>query len=169
MTPRRPSLANVVDGVVAGAAAAALSPAPSTLHALLSTGKPLEAALAAGTLLRPQETRSSRLLVAALPVHATVSLGWALVLSPVLPRRFAAVSGAAAGLAIAAFDLGVVGRHFPRIRELPRAPQVADHLAYGAVVGAVLSRRRARRAAAAASRRARCAPHGRRDGVGSHR
>jgi hypothetical protein len=31
---------------------------------------------------------------------------------------------------------------FPRIRALPQAPQVADHLAYGATVGAVLSSRR---------------------------
>ena len=38
-------------------------------------------------------------------------------------------------------DLGVVGRRLPRIRALPLLPQVADHVAYGAAVGAVLSRR----------------------------
>jgi hypothetical protein len=46
------------------------------------------------------------------------------------------------GLAIAALDLGIGGRLFPRIRALPPAPQVADHVAYGATVGYVLARRR---------------------------
>ncbi|MBA2331824.1 MAG: hypothetical protein H0V94_03430, partial [Actinobacteria bacterium] len=50
--------------------------------------------------------------------------------------------GAAAGLAIAALDLGVAGHRFPRVRALPLAPQILDHLAYGAVVGSVLERRR---------------------------
>ncbi len=49
---------------------------------------------------------------------------------------------ALAGLAIAALDLGVVGRRYPRIRALATMPQVLDHVAYGATVGAVLSRRR---------------------------
>ena len=47
----------------------------------------------------------------------------------------------------AAFDLGVVGRRYPRIRALRQAPQVADHIAYGAVVGAVLAARRRARSA----------------------
>jgi hypothetical protein len=47
-----------------------------------------------------------------------------------------------AGLAIAALDLGVLGRRVPRIRALPLLPQVLDHVAYGATVGAVLSARR---------------------------
>jgi hypothetical protein len=48
--------------------------------------------------------------------------------------------GAASGLAIAALDLGVIGRRVPAIRRLPLAPQLADHALFGAVVG-VLSRR----------------------------
>jgi len=60
----------------------------------------------------------------------------------VLPDRRTVALGAAAGLAIAALDLGVIGRRFPRIRALSQAPQVADHLAFGALVGAVVSRRR---------------------------
>jgi hypothetical protein len=78
-------------------------------------------------------------------VHLTVSLGWAVVLVRVLPRRKTTWAGAVAGLGIAAFDLGVVGRLFPRIRALPLLPQLADHVVYGAAVGFVLERRRGRR------------------------
>jgi hypothetical protein len=46
--------------------------------------------------------------------------------------------GAVAGLAVAALDLGVVGRRFPRVRALPQAPQWLDHVAYGMLVTAVL-------------------------------
>jgi hypothetical protein len=49
--------------------------------------------------------------------------------------------GAAAGVGIAALDLGVGGRLFPRIGALPVLPQLADHAAYGATVGYVLALR----------------------------
>ena len=129
------------DGLVAGAVAAVLSGAPSTLHALLTRTSPLEATLAAGTLLAPGARRPAVLLLAAVPVHVALSLGWALLLAAVLPRRRTVAWGTLSGLAIAALDLGVVGRRYPRIRALAPLPQVLDHLAYGAVVGAVLSRR----------------------------
>ena len=76
-----------------------------------------------------------------MPVHLALSLGWALVLARALPRRRPTLEGAAAGLAIAALDLGLLGRRLPAIRALPVLPQVADHVAYGAVVGAILGRR----------------------------
>ena len=129
------------DGLAAGAVAAVLSGAPSTLHALATRTSPLEATLAAGTLLAPQARRPAVLLLAAVPVHVALSLGWALLLAAVLPHRRTVAWGVLAGVAIAAFDLGVVGRRFPRIRALPALPQVLDHVAYGATVGAVLSRR----------------------------
>ena len=134
------------DAAVAGAVAAVLSGAPSTAHALLTGADPFEASLAAGTLLLPSERRASRLLPAALAAHGALSLGWAVVLAVVLPRRRTVAWSLPAGLGIAALDLGVVGRRYPRIRALPLAPQVLDHLAYAAAVGSVLSRRRARRA-----------------------
>ena len=90
----------------------------------------------------PRETRRSRLVAAAVPVHVAVSLGWSVVLAHVLPRRPTLVQGVVAGLAIAAFDLGTVGRTFPRIRSLPLGPQLADHALYGAVVARVLAGRR---------------------------
>lgn len=132
------------DALAAGAVGALVSGAPSTVHALLTGGRPLEASLAAGTLVLRRERRPGRLLLAAVPVHIGLSLGWALVLVAVLPRRRTAAFGALAGLGIAAIDLRLVGRRFARIRALPQAPQVADHLAYGATVGAVLSIRRSR-------------------------
>ena len=132
------------DGLAAGSAAAILSAAPSTAHALLTGRDPLEASLAAGTLVLPGEERPGPLLLAAAPVHVALSIGWALVLAVALPRRRTAAWAMLAGLGIAALDLGVIAPRFPRIRALPQLPQVADHLAYGAVVGAVLAARRRR-------------------------
>ena len=119
-----------------------VSGAPSTLYALATGRHPLEATVAAGSLLLPNETRRARLVLAAVPVHLALSLGWGVVLAAVLPRRRTVVAGVAAGLAIAALDLGVVGRRFPKIRALPLAPQIADHVAFGATAGWVLARRR---------------------------
>jgi hypothetical protein len=120
----------------AAAWAAVLSGIPSTVHALASGRDPLEATLAAGSILLPRETRHRRLVAAAVPVHVALSLGWTVVLDRAGVRGTRA--GAAAGLAIAALDLGVVGRRIPRIRALPLLPQVADHAAFGAVAGRLL-------------------------------
>ena len=130
------------DGLTAGFVAAILSGLPSTFWSLAARRDPLEATIAAGSLLLPSERRRALLVAAAVPVHLSLSLGWALVLARVLPRGRETTAGAVAGLGIAALDLGVIGRRFPRIRALPLLPQVADHLAFGATVGYVLDRRR---------------------------
>jgi hypothetical protein len=127
--------------LAAGAVAALVSGAPSTLHALARRRDPLEATLAAGSLLLPRERRRARLAAAAVPVHVALSLGWALLLERALPQRPSPLAGAAAGAAIAAFDLGLVGRRFPRVRALPVGPQVADHVLYGWTVALVLRHR----------------------------
>lgn len=129
------------DGLAAGAVAAIPSVLPSTLHALITGRDPLEATVAAGSILLPREQRRSVLLAAAVPVHVALSLGWGVVLAGTL-RRPTVPRGIAAGLAIAALDLGVVGRRFPRVRALPLLPQLADHAAYGAAAAAMLRRRR---------------------------
>jgi hypothetical protein len=134
----------VHDALHAGLIAAAVSGAPSTAIALARGEDLLDGALAAGTLLLPRETRPPRLLAAAVPVHVTISLGWAFTLERVLPARNEPLTGALAGLAIAALDLGVIGRRLPRIRALPQPRQWADHVAYGLTVGLVLARRRRR-------------------------
>ena len=119
------------DGLAAGAAAAVLSGIPSTLVTMARGEDVLESTRAVGGTV-----------IAGAAAHVVISLGWGAVLERVLPRRRTVAWGAAAGLAIAALDLGVVGRHLPRIRALPAGRQVLDHVAYGAVVGAVLNRRR---------------------------
>lgn len=132
------------DALAAGAVAAVVSGAPSTAHALLTGRDPLEASYAAGTILLPDERRPSRLLLAAVPVHLGLCFGWALVFAVALPRRRTVVPATLGGLGIAALDLGLVGRRIRRIRALPQLPQVADHVAYGVVVGLVLHFRRMR-------------------------
>jgi hypothetical protein len=127
---------------VAGSVAAAVSGLPSTVWELACGGDPLRATIAAGSMLLPSETRRVRLVAAAVPIHVFLSLGWGVVLAHLLPRRPRSVDGAVAGLAIAALDLGLVARLFPRIRSLPLGPQLADHAVYGATVASVLARRR---------------------------
>jgi hypothetical protein len=123
----------------AAAAAAVLSGIPSTVHSLASGRDPLEPTLAAGSVLLPREQRPLRLLAAAVPVHLALSLGWTLALDRAGVRG--ARAGALAGLAIAALDLGMVGRRFPRVRALPLLPQLADHAVFGAVTAALLRER----------------------------
>jgi hypothetical protein len=136
----------VRDGLVAGSVAAVAGGMPSTLHALATGGDVLESTRAAGSIALPRSKDEEALLAAGANVHAALSLFWGVVLAHVIPRDARApVSvgvGAIGGLAIAALDLGLVARPFPRIRALPRLPQVADHVAFGAVVGAVLAWRR---------------------------
>lgn len=120
----------------AAAWAAALSGIPSTLHALATGRDPLEAALAAGSVLLPRETSRAKLVAAAVPVHLALSLAWTLALDRAGVRG--ARRGALAGLAIAALDLGLVGRVFPHIGALPLVPQLADHVAFGAIAGLLL-------------------------------
>ena len=122
----------------AAAWAAALSGLPSTLHALATGRDPLEAAVAAGALLLPAETRRTRLLFAALPVHLALSLSWTVALDRAGIRT--ARGGALAGLAIAALDLGVASHAFPRVRALPLGPQLADHAAFGAIAARLLAK-----------------------------
>jgi hypothetical protein len=122
----------------AGMWAGVLGGVPSTLHAIATGRDPLEATLAAGSLLLPLETRRWRLLAAAVPVHLGVSLAWALVLERARVRG--AARGAAAGLGIAVVGLGAGRALSPRFRAPPLLAQVADHVAYGAIAGAVLER-----------------------------
>ena len=133
------------DGVVAGAVAWVSAGLPSTLHAIAAGSDLLAPVQAAGTLLLAPGSSVPALLAGGVLAHTGLSLGWAGVLALTLPQRLTVPAGAAAGLLIAGLDLGVVGRRYPAIAALPTAPQVADHLAFGAVVGLVVRRRRRRR------------------------
>jgi hypothetical protein len=124
--------------VKAGLAGAAVSGLPSTVITLARRESLLDGARAAGAIVLPRETRTPVLLLAAVPVHLGLSLGWAAVIAR-LPRQ-GATFGVLAGLAIAAVDLGVIGRRIPAIRALPQKRQWADHVAYGLSVSLVLKR-----------------------------
>ena len=123
--------------IIAVAAAGTVSGLPSTVHALVTSGSALAATRAAGALLGRASV--PRGIVA----HVTLSVSWGYLLAKTLPAGHRVAAGLVAGAAIAALDLGVVGRHVPAIRALPQLPQWADHLAFGAVLGAVLDAREA--------------------------
>ena len=149
------------DGLAAGAAGALLSGIPSSLLTLARGDDLLASTRAVGRALFPTNDDDFVLLPAGVVGHVAISLGWGVVLEAVLPRRRTVLAGALAGLAIAALDLRVVGRRLPAIRRLPLRRQVLDHVAYGAVVGAVLIRR------PRLSRRRAAWPAGGRRGAGS--
>ena len=141
----RPCREVLLDGLAAGAVAGLLSGIPSTAHALLTGRDPLAAARAAGNLLLPADAEPGALLLAGGLAHAVLSLGWGTVLAMAVRRTSLppVAVGVAAGAAIAAADLGLLahgpaGRRWPLIRALAVGPQVADHLAFGAIAGAVL-------------------------------
>jgi len=140
------------DVLAAGVVAAAASGVPSTAWTVARGGDVLAGARAAGAMVLPGERRTMPLLAAAVPVHLALSIGWAFVLGSVLPARREPLFGTVAGLAIAALDLGLVGRRIPAIREVEQLPQWLDHAAYGFAVGTVLHRRHAARAPAEAPR-----------------
>ena len=124
--------------------AAAVSGLPSTAYNLAAGRDPLEATKAAGAMVVGDDAPALAQLAAAAPVHVAVSFFWASVLERALPERGRVAWGAFGGLAIAAFDLGVVGRRAPAIRRLPLVPQLADHALFGAIVGACHRRDRHR-------------------------
>ncbi|WP_181320045.1 hypothetical protein [Saccharothrix carnea] len=106
---------------------------PSTVHALWTGGDVLRSTRAAATLL------GGTGVIRGAVAHLGVSACWVVVLAAVDRRwRLDARRGAVAGAVIAVVDLEVVGRRFPAVRALHRGAQWADHLAFGALVGAVL-------------------------------
>lgn len=126
---------HVARTVRVAAVAAVLGGLPSTVCAAVTGGDVLAATRAAGTLVPGRRSRPS--LLGGVVVHLAVTAGWTTVLMAAGRRRPLGVAGGlAAGAAIAALDLELIGRHYPAIRALPRAPQWLDHLAFGAVVGA---------------------------------
>ncbi|HWF50907.1 MAG TPA: hypothetical protein VG294_09735 [Solirubrobacteraceae bacterium] len=125
-------------------AAAIFSGAPSTLHALLSQGSVpaagayvVDATRAIGTLVPPGRPG----LVRGAVLHVAISAVCAEALARALPRRRSAAWGAGAGLAIGVVNVGMIGRRFPAIRELPLLPQLADHVMFGVLFAVVADRR----------------------------
>ena len=115
-----------------------MSGGPSTVHALATGRNLLASTRAAGTLLPGRRAQPG--LVAGGVVHVGVSAFWGVVLGLTLPRHHTAAWGALAGLGIAAISLPAGGRSRPVLAALPQAPQWADNVAFGFVIGWLLSR-----------------------------
>ena len=130
------------DTLIAGFCAAVLSGIPSTVYAWLVGDDLMQATRAAGAMLIPANSSDAWLFAAATVVHGSISLFWATVLSLVLPRERTTLWAIAALAIIAVLDLRGIGPLFPEVYALPYWPQFADHLAFGAVLGAVLQWRR---------------------------
>ena len=129
---------SLADVAITTAVTSVVSGAPSTVHAFATGRGVLDAARAAGTLLPGRDDRPG--LIAGGVVHAVVSAFWGVVLGVLLPRRNTAAWGAAAGLGIAAISLPWAKRHRPAIAALPQGPQWLDNVAFGFVMGWLLSR-----------------------------
>ncbi len=121
---------------IAAVSAGILSGIPSTMWALTTDGDPWEATVAAGAIVLGREASFGALLVVATVVHGGMSCFWAGVLCAFLPARRTVFWGVFADGLIALLDILVIGRFIPTIRALAFLPQLADHLMFGAVVGA---------------------------------
>ena len=123
------------DLLPAALVAGIFSGTPSTIHALVTRRSLRAAVTAAGELLgRPGVVRGAI-------AHSFLAIGWTSVLLVALPRRATVAWGAVAGAVIGVADLAIADRCFPAIAALPRLPQLADHIAFGALVGAVVTAR----------------------------
>jgi hypothetical protein len=124
--------------------AATISGLPSTLHAAIkrrslraAANYVYDATRAVGTLVPPSRPGFGRGLV----VHLAISMLCGETLARTLPRDHAVEWGAAYGLVIGVINVGVIGRSFPAIRDLPLVPQIADNVMFGTVFAAALDRR----------------------------
>lgn len=128
--------------MIAAILAGILSGIPSTAWAFAAGTDPWEATVAAGAAVVGTDAPFGRLLAAAAVAHCTMSCFWAGVLCALLPARRTVFWGVIAGGLIALLDILFIGRFIPSIRALAFLPQLADHLMFGAVVGASIRFRR---------------------------
>ena len=126
------------DGLIAALFAGIFSGIPSTLYAFFSGGDIYKATLAAGSILIGPNASFESLIVSAVIVHSSLSIFWATLLSVILPKRFIFVWAIVAAAGIAILDLLIIGQMFPLIEALSFLPQLADHIAFGGIVGVVL-------------------------------
>lgn len=92
-------------------------------------------------MLLPHETSTAKLVAAAAVVHPAVSLFWSVVLWRTLPRRATLEWAMLAAVLIGLLDLKVIApAFFPAVAALGFWPQMADHLAWGAVFGLTVQR-----------------------------
>jgi hypothetical protein len=128
---------------IAGGAATLLSGIPSTVYALVTGGDVTAATRAAGAMLIAPAASLPALFAAAALVHVCVSFFWAAILIRVLPRKAVVGWAILASAAIGWLDLRLIATaFFPEVARLEIAPQIADHLMWGATLGLALARLR---------------------------
>ena len=72
--------------------------------------------------------------------HFAISVVVGETFGRVLPTRHSRRWGAAAGAGVGIVGVGIIGRRYPSIRELPFGPQLADNVAFGIIFAAVADR-----------------------------
>jgi hypothetical protein len=128
--------------LVAGGWAGVLSGIPSTVYLLLTGGDFFTAVDALVAMVTTNDLPTLYRISIAAAVHFAVSFFWASVLVVLMPRRAPIIGALIASVLIALLDLGLIAPHFfPEVAALAFIPQLADHLAWGATVGAVLRAR----------------------------
>ena len=129
--------------LIAGGLAGLVGGIPSTVYLLVTGGDVLESLNAVVAMVSANDLPILQRIAVAAAVHFAVSLLWALVLVVLIPRRTAVVGALVASFLIAFLDLKVIAPlYFAEVAALAFIPQLADHLAWGATVGAVLRLRR---------------------------
>ena len=132
------------DSLSAAVLAGVLGGIPSTAWALVTRGDAWEATLAVGAIVLGSDAPFSKLIAAAIVFHGVMSFFWAAVLCAYLPAGRRVLWGLIAGALIAVLDILLIGQAIPAIRALAFVPQLADHLMFGVLVGAVIDHRRKR-------------------------
>ena len=127
------------DWLAAGAIATVFSGIPSTLYNLLTSGDVAEPTRAAGHMLIASDSSDPSLFAAAALVHTSVSFFWAAILVALMPRKHVITASILAAALIAIIDLRLIApAFFPEVARLEFLPQLADHLMWGACIGATL-------------------------------
>ena len=125
--------------LVAGGLAGVVSGIPSTVYLLLTGGDLFASVNALVAMVTTDELPMLYRISIAAAVHFAVSFWWASVLVVLMPRRAPIVGALIASALIAFLDLKLIApRFFAEAAALAFIPQIADHLAWGAAVGAVL-------------------------------
>jgi hypothetical protein len=132
--PVYPMRTTLVAAVLAGVAGVV----PSILHTIATGGDWLESINAVATMVKAENLTMGWRVSVATAIHFAISLMWASVLIAILPRRQPLLWASAAGVVIAVIDLLVLAPiFFTEIGSLSFWPQLADHVVWGASVGAV--------------------------------
>jgi hypothetical protein len=138
-TTRSRSQRRILEATIA---ASLLSAAPSVLSSAHRTGASgawrygLGATRAIGTLVPPGRPN----LIVGAATHVGISVGFGQLLGRFLPLRRSILWGAAGGAAMGFVGVGLIGRRFVAIRQLPFGPQLADNIAFGVIFALVADR-----------------------------